>query len=45
MNATNKPNTATRFLEITDSFPIPGSDTLNLMHEACQPEQAFAQHL
>ena len=28
MNATNNPNTAKRFLEITDSFPIPGSDTL-----------------
>ncbi len=28
MNATNKPNTAKRLLEITDYFPIPGSDTL-----------------
>jgi hypothetical protein len=27
MNATNNPNTAKRFLEITDGFPIPGSDT------------------
>ena len=35
-NATNNPNTAERFLEITDSFPIPGSDNLILMHEACQ---------
>ncbi len=45
MNATNKPNTAKRFLEITDYFPIPGSDTLNLMHEACQVRTNPALHL
>jgi hypothetical protein len=29
MNATNSPSTAKGFFEITDTFPIPGSDTRN----------------
>jgi hypothetical protein len=43
MNATN-PNTAMRFLEINDSFPIPGSDTY-VMHEPCQPWTGLGEHV
>jgi hypothetical protein len=44
MNATKNPNTAKRFLDITDSFPSPVRIP-DLMHEACQARTGLSQHL